>query len=119
VEADHAVTVDVVVVGEDPPLSEPAAALVAAVREGIVNAAKHSGASTVSVYAEVEDRSLTAFVRDRGRGFDPAVVPADRRGLADSVVGRLQRHGGAAQVRSTAGEGTELELQVPRAQVVP
>jgi len=117
VEADHAVTVDVVVVGEDVPLGEQAAALVSATREAIVNAAKHAGAPTVSVYAEADDRALTAFVRDRGRGFDPAAVPPDRRGLADSVVGRLQRHGGEAHVRSAPGEGTEVELRVPRREV--
>ena len=58
------------------------AALVAAAREAMVNAAKHAGVEEVSVYAEVEDGTASVFVRDRGGGFDPAEVGADRRGLA-------------------------------------
>jgi len=54
------------------------------------------------------------FVRDRGKGFDPAAVPSDRRGLADSVTGRLARLGGTAEIRSAPGEGTEVELVLPR-----
>ena len=80
----------------------------------LVNAAKHSGAPTVSVYAEVTDDRVELFVRDRGRGFDPAGVPADRFGLTQSVVGRMERHGGRAVVRSAAGQGTEIRLEVGR-----
>jgi signal transduction histidine kinase len=54
------------------------------------------------------------FVRDRGSGFDVAAVPPDRRGLRDSVTGRLARWGGSAEIRSTPGEGTEVELSLPR-----
>jgi len=66
------------------------------------------------VYAEVEDAAVTVFVRDRGRGFDPSAVPADRYGLQESVVGRVERAGGTVRVRSAPGEGTEVQLQVPR-----
>jgi signal transduction histidine kinase len=57
---------------------------------------------------------VSVFVRDRGAGFDPAAVPPDRRGLRDSVSGRLARLGGTAEVRSAPGEGTEVELVLPR-----
>jgi signal transduction histidine kinase len=80
----------------------------------MVNAAKHSGADQVQVYAEVEPTQVTVFVRDRGAGFDPDSVPADRYGLAQSVVGRMERNGGKAVVRSAPGEGTEVQLEVPR-----
>ena len=60
---------------------------------------------------------MSMFVRDRGRGFDPAAVPADRRGVADSISARVRRHGGTAEVRSAPGEGAEVELSVPRASV--
>jgi signal transduction histidine kinase/phage shock protein PspC (stress-responsive transcriptional regulator) len=119
VEADHGVEVEVVAVGDHPLSADGAtdrdrdlAALVAATREALVNAAKHAGVSMVDCYVEVEPRCVRVFVRDRGKGFDPAVVPADRRGLADSVTGRLERHGGRATVVSAPGEGTEVTLEV-------
>jgi signal transduction histidine kinase len=80
----------------------------------MVNAARHAGAPVVDVFAECLDDSVEVFVRDRGRGFDPAAVPPDRMGLAGSVVGRMERHGGTARVRSAPGEGTEVMLRMPR-----
>jgi signal transduction histidine kinase len=80
-----------------------------------VNAAKWSGAKVVSLFAEVEPAEVSLFVRDRGRGFDPAAVPGDRKGLAESVRARMARHGGSAAVRSSHGEGTEVSLTMPRA----
>jgi signal transduction histidine kinase len=114
VEADHAVTVEPVVVG-DLPVDDVLATLGQATREAVVNAAKHSGAPTVSLYSEVTPSSVVVFVRDRGTGFDPTSVAPDRRGLRDSVVARLTRTGGTATVRSAPGEGTEVELCLPRA----
>jgi signal transduction histidine kinase len=113
VEADHALIVDSVVVG-DAPIDEALAGLGAATREALVNAAKHSGATVADLYTEVTAERVSVFVRDRGKGFDPATVPDDRRGLRDSVAGRLDRLGGTAEVRSSAGEGTEVELVLPR-----
>jgi signal transduction histidine kinase len=113
VEADHALIVDPVVVG-DAPVDDALAALGAATREALVNAAKHSGADAADLYTEVTPARVSVFVRDRGSGFDPAAVPDDRRGLRDSVSGRLARLGGTAEVRSAPGEGTEVELVLPR-----
>jgi signal transduction histidine kinase len=113
VEADHALIVDPVVVG-DAPVDDGLAALGAATREALVNAAKHSGATAADLYTEVTPDRVSVFVRDRGKGFDPATVPDDRRGLRDSVTGRLARLGGTAEIRSSAGEGTEVELVLPR-----
>jgi signal transduction histidine kinase/phage shock protein PspC (stress-responsive transcriptional regulator) len=113
VESDHLLTVDPVVVG-DAPVDEAIAALGAATREALVNAAKHSGAPSADLYSEVTPEQVAVFVRDRGRGFDAASVPDDRRGLRDSVSGRLARLGGTAVVRSAPGEGTEVELVLPR-----
>lgn len=109
VEAAHRVPVDAVVVG-DAPLDDRLRALVAACAEAATNAAVHSGATLVSVYVEVEPGAVSAFVRDEGRGFDPAAVPGDRRGIAESIHGRMTRHGGSAHVMSTPGAGTEVEL---------
>jgi signal transduction histidine kinase len=113
VEDDLGVRVELVCVGDDE-LDDAGRALVAAVKEASVNAARHAGVDTVDVYVEVEAERVTAFVRDRGRGFDPDSVPADRRGLADSVLGRIRRVGGTASVRSQLTEGTEITLSVPR-----
>ena len=86
-----------------------------AAREAMVNAAKHAGVDEVSVFAEVEPDEVNVFVRDRGAGFDPDAVPDDRHGLADSVRGRMARHGGSVRLRSRAGEGTEVHLRMPTA----
>jgi signal transduction histidine kinase len=118
VEAQHGITVEAVIVG-DCELDDNLAALLAAAREATVNAAKWSGASVVSLFAEVEPAEVSLFVRDRGRGFDPAAVPSDRKGLAESVHARMARRGGTATVRSAQGEGTEVSLTMPRSATAP
>ena len=96
------------------PLDGRSRAVVGAVREAMTNAAKHAEVRRVSVYAEVAEAEVFALIRDRGRGFDPATSGApDRRGIADSIEGRVQQQGGLAAVRSTPGEGTEVELRMP------
>ena len=67
----------------------------------------------MAVYAEVEDGQVEIFVRDRGPGFDLATVPSDRLGVRQSVIGRTERAGGQAVVRSSAEAGTEVRLRVP------
>lgn len=113
IEDTHDVPVDVVVVGE-AALSERSAALVAATGEAITNAAKHSGAQKVSVFAEVTDEDIEVFVTDQGSGFDTTDIPSSRHGIKDSLIGRMQRHGGEAEVSSELGEGTEVRLTLPR-----
>ena len=80
----------------------------------MTNAAKFSGVEEIDVYAEVTDDEVSVFVRDRGAGFDRAAVPADRRGLVESIEGRLERAGGTATVVTSPGDGTEVELHVTR-----
>jgi signal transduction histidine kinase len=113
VEARHRITVDAVTVG-DCELDDDMGAMLAAAREATVNAAKWSGADTVSIFAEAEPAAVSVFVRDRGRGFDPDMVPADRKGLAESIRARMTRRGGQVTIRSTPGEGTEVTLTMPR-----
>ncbi len=107
-------TVETVVVG-DCGTDEHVGAVVAAAREALVNAARHAGVRTVSVYAEVEPDQISVYVRDRGAGFDLATVDDDRHGVRGSIIGRMRRHGGQARIRTTPGEGTEVELTMPRA----
>ena len=111
VEDERGVPVDVVVVG-DCDTSDQVQALVRAVREAIVNAAKHSGADKIDVYAEVDDDRVEVFVRDRGQGFDLDDVGEDRMGVKGSILDRMERHGGKASVRSRPGEGTEVRLEI-------
>jgi signal transduction histidine kinase len=113
VEADHGIAVQVVMVG-DCQLDEALRALLDAAREATVNAAKWSGEDQVSVYAEVEADTVMLYVRDRGHGFDPDAVPDGRQGIAQSIRARVLRYGGAAVVRSAPGEGTEIQLSMPR-----
>jgi signal transduction histidine kinase len=111
-ERQHQVSVEAVVVG-DAEMDDRMRGLVNACAEAVANAAVHSGTTAISVYVEVEDEAVTAYVRDQGAGFDPDVVPADRRGIADSIVGRMERHGGSAVVISRPGTGTEVVLKLP------
>lgn len=113
VETDHDIRVEAVVVG-DQPLDGASRTLVGALREALVNAARHADVDRVDVFVEAHDAELIGFVRDTGRGFDPAHVPDDRRGISDSIIGRLERAGGAALLTSRSGAGTEVELRVPR-----
>jgi signal transduction histidine kinase/phage shock protein PspC (stress-responsive transcriptional regulator) len=113
VEDAQGVHVEVVCVG-DAPVSDEDRPLVLATREAITNAAKHSGAGIVDVYAEATPAGVDVFVRDRGVGFDPNQVADDRQGVRGSIVGRMERHGGSASVRSVPGEGTEVRLSLHR-----
>ena len=118
VESRYGVPVEAVTVGECE-LDDNLTALLAAAREATVNAAKWSGASVISLFAEVEPTEVSLVVRDRGKGFDPGTVPADRKGLAESVHGRMTRRGGTVTVTSAPGEGTKVSLKMPRAAAQP
>ncbi len=118
VETTYGVPVEAVTVG-DTELDDNLSALLAAAREATVNAAKWSGADVISLFAEVESAEVSLVVRDRGQGFDPGAVPADRKGLAESVHGRMTRRGGTATVSTAPGEGTKVTLKMPRTATGP
>ena len=118
IEDAHGVTVDVVTVG-DTELTEDIGPIVNAAREAVTNAAKHAGVPRVDVYAEIGDPLTEVFVRDRGAGFDtsveaPAERPGHRLGIRNSIIDRMVRHGGSADIRSTPGEGTEVRLSLSK-----
>ncbi|HVQ92882.1 MAG TPA: ATP-binding protein [Mycobacteriales bacterium] len=113
VEDQFGVAVELVAVGT-AELDSRTRAVVGATREALCNAAKHTGRGRVSVFVEVGDAEILVLVRDRGQGFDRSDgLEADRRGIAESIVGRMRRHGGTAEVRSVPGAGTEVELHMP------
>jgi signal transduction histidine kinase len=113
IEEIHGVRVEIAS-GGDCPADDRIHAVVLAAREAMQNAAKFSGSDEISVYAEADDSRVSVFVRDRGAGFDRAAVPSDRRGIAESIEGRMTRAGGRATITSTPGAGTEVELSLPR-----
>jgi signal transduction histidine kinase len=111
IEELHGVRVDVVRTG-DAPLDERTQVLVLAAREAMTNAAKHSGVDEISVFVDASPGHVALYVRDRGAGFDPDAVAADRRGISDSIHGRMERVGGTARIVSSPGEGTDVELEL-------
>ncbi|MEV4999474.1 PspC domain-containing protein [Nocardioides sp. LML1-1-1.1] len=113
IEDAYGITVDVVAVG-DCDYDEPARPVVMAAREATTNAAKHAGVARVDVYAEITPVAIDVFVRDRGAGFDPDATPEDRLGVRRSIIDRMERHGGRAEIRSAPGEGTEVRLHLDR-----
>lgn len=113
VEDTHGISVDAVIVG-DCAFTESLRPIVAATREALTNAAKHSQVPRVDVFAEVAADGIDVFVRDRGVGFDPEQIADDRHGVRDSIVDRMTRHGGTAEIRSAPGDGTEVRLHLPR-----
>lgn len=112
VEDAHRVPVEVIAVG-DAALDPDVAAIAKAAREAMINAAKHARVDRIDVYAETDGRTVEVFVRDRGVGFDTESIADDRMGVRGSIIGRVERHGGTASIRSQPGEGTEVALSVP------
>lgn len=112
IEDVHHVSVEVVAVG-DAGLDPDVTALARASREAMINAAKHAGVDRIDVYAESDGRAAEVFIRDRGVGFDLDTIADDRMGVSGSIIGRVERHGGTATIRSEPGEGTEVALRVP------
>ncbi|MFW2382260.1 MAG: sensor histidine kinase, partial [Acidimicrobiales bacterium] len=113
VEELHGVPVEVVAVG-DALVDEQIAPLLNAAREATLNAARHSGTPRVDIYFEVSDDRVELFVRDTGKGFDQNAIAADRRGVSQSIIGRMERAGGSAIITTEIGEGTEVELTIDR-----
>ncbi len=110
IEDLQGVPVQVVVTGDralDPHLD----ALVKAVREATWNAVRHAS-PPITVYVEVGPKAVEAFVRDHGGGFELTDVPDDRAGVRESIIGRMERHGGSARIRRRP-DGTEIELRLP------
>jgi len=114
VEEAHDVPVSVVVVGDGELLADNRLALVGAATEAMMNAAQHSGADRVSVFAEASGDTIEVFVTDQGSGFDVGSVTEDRKGISESIRGRMNRHGGTAEIETSLGTGTEVHLTMTR-----
>jgi signal transduction histidine kinase len=111
IEELHGILIDVVRTG-DAALDERTSVLVLAAREAMTNAAKHSGADEISVFVEAGSGRVALYVRDRGAGFDPGAVADDRKGISESIRGRMERVGGTTTIVSSPGGGTDVELEL-------
>ena len=86
------------------------------VREAVVNARKHSGASHVWVLLESDDGSLVGSVTDNGRGFDPSTLGSSQFRLhmgLDAMAERIRLAGGRCDVVSAPGEGCTVSFTIP------
>jgi signal transduction histidine kinase len=111
VEDEYDVIVEVSTAG-DRELDDRLGGVVLAAREAMKNAARFAGVGRIFILSEMSGDGVRLVVRDQGQGFDVEDVPPDRRGIRESIVGRLERIGGSATIRSTIGDGTEVELYV-------
>ena len=114
VEDHYGIRVRPVLIGADRPTDDASLALVLAGREAMVNAAKHSHCDEINVFLDAEDESgdIQLFVRDRGPGFSLDSIPADRQGVRQSIMGRMERAGGSVEIDSDSS-GTEVILTLP------
>ena len=109
IEQLYGVPVDSVIVG-DTPATAKTRVLTSALREALANAVRH-GKPPISLYVEVSGQEVEAYVRDHGAGFDLETINPDRHGVRDSIIGRMQRHGGSATIRARE-PGTEVCLRL-------
>ena len=118
VEDAHNVAIEVVAVGDASWTTRPLPWSPRRARRSRTPPSSPRAAGPITLYAEAADDRVQVFVHDRGQGFDADAVPDDRRGLRESIVGRMERHGGRAVVTSAPGEGTEVELVMERSRGV-
>ena len=109
IEQLYGVPVDSVIVG-DTPATAKTRVLTSALREALANAVRH-GKPPISLYVEVSGQEVEAYVRDHGAGFELEAINPDRHGVRDSIIGRMQRHGGSATIRARE-PGTEVCLRL-------
>jgi signal transduction histidine kinase len=108
VEDIHRVEIEAVI-RDDHPLTPGLQACVDAAREAITNAAKHSGAQSISVFSEIKDAQAVIHVRDDGKGCDETTLDMVSRKLQ----ARLDPVRGGVTVESAPGMGTDVRIFVP------
>ena len=98
----------------DPIASETALCLYRIAQECLQNVTKHSGADRARVALDQSDDSIVLRVSDQGVGFDvEAVSGLEGLGIA-SMRERLRFFAGRLSIRSTPGNGTEVEASIPK-----
>jgi signal transduction histidine kinase len=107
---DLAVRLKLVPVTLPSPVAEQIAACVG---EALRNVARHAGTGEAEVTVTGGSGWAVVQVADRGLGFDPAAIPASRRGIRESITGRMQAAGGRSAVVSRPGAGTTITMSWP------
>jgi Histidine kinase-, DNA gyrase B-, and HSP90-like ATPase len=87
--------------------------LVACVGEALRNVEQHAGTGLAEVTVSGGEGWAVVKVTDRGRGFDPAATPPSRRGIRESITGRMVAAGGRAAIASHPGAGTTVTVSWP------
>jgi signal transduction histidine kinase len=115
-ELAAASTGDLAVRLELAPVSLPAAVvdqLVSCVGEALRNVRQHAGTGRAEVSLAGGAGWAVVRITDRGRGFDPGAIPASRRGIRESITGRMLAAGGRAAIASRPGAGTTVTMSWP------
>jgi signal transduction histidine kinase len=87
--------------------------LAACVAEALRNVARHAGTGQAEVTVAGGAGRAVVEVTDRGRGFDPGATPPSRRGIRESITGRMEAAGGRAAITSRPGAGTTVTVSWP------
>ena len=87
--------------------------LVACVGEALRNVELHAGTGEAEVTVTGGAGWTIVRITDHGRGFDPSVTPPSRRGIRESITGRMQAVGGWAAIASRPGAGTTVTVSWP------
>jgi signal transduction histidine kinase len=87
--------------------------LVACVGEALRNVERHAGTAQAEVTVSGGAGWAVIKITDRGRGFDPATIPPSRRGIRQSITGRMLEVGGHATIASRPGAGTTVTVSWP------
>jgi two-component system NarL family sensor kinase len=107
---DLAVRLKLVPVTLPSPIADQ---LVACVGEALRNVEQHAGTGQAEVTVTGGAGWAHVKITDRGRGFDPAATPPSRRGIRESITGRMLAAGGRAAIASHPGAGTTVTVSWP------
>ncbi len=87
--------------------------LAACAAEALRNVARHAGTDTAQIQVCDANGQVVVEIIDQGRGFDARAVPASRRGISESIRGRMAEIGGTTEICATPGTGTTVTLRWP------
>jgi two-component sensor histidine kinase len=107
---DLAVRLKLVPVSLPSPIADQ---LIACVSEALRNVEQHAGTGKAEVNVTGDAGWAIVKITDHGRGFDPAAVPPSRRGISESITGRMLAVGGGAAIASRPGAGTTVTVSWP------